>query len=160
MSWLERLFRKSSASADVPKHSADVAELERRIGYAFRDPSLLIRALRHRSYVYYLAEQHTPELETQANERLEFLGDAVLGLATTAYLFERFPSKPEGELTKRKSVLVSKSVLARRALAIGLDKCLLLSEMEEASGGRRRRSIPSWKSGVSRTRSKSTWFPR
>lgn len=141
MSWLDRLLRRTSAPADTTERTVEIAQLERRIGYTFDDPSLLIRALRHRSHVFHLAESHTPELGAQANERLEFLGDAVLGLATTAYLFERFPDQPEGDLTKRKSVLVSKSVLARRALAIGLNRCLLLSEMEENSGGRQRRSI-------------------
>jgi ribonuclease III len=141
MSWLDRLLKKSPDSAQADLSETDIAALEQRIGYSFTDKSLLVRALRHRSYVYHAVENHTPELEIQANERLEFLGDAVLGLATTIYLYQRFPDKPEGELTKRKSVLVSKSVLARRAVAFGLDQAMLLSDTEESAGGRKRRSI-------------------
>jgi len=91
--------------------------------------------------VYSEAEGDALDANRQANERLEFLGDAVLGLATTSFLYEHFPEKPEGELTKRKSVLVSKSALARCAIEIGLDRHLLLSDLEESAGGRKRRSI-------------------
>ena len=119
------------------------------MGYTFRDKALLIEALKHRSFLYDTPEDGGPLAELghssanglPANERLEFLGDAVLGLATTAFLFHRYPDEPEGELTKRKSVLVSKSVLAQRALAMGLDRYLLLSDPEEIAGGRGRRSI-------------------
>ena len=141
MSWLDRWLRKSPTPAEYSQFETGLREFEERIGYEFRDKSLLIRALRHRSYLYHGSEPCSKELASQANERLEFLGDAVLGLATTHYLFNNYPDQPEGELTKRKSVLVSKSVLARRAIAIGLDNCLLLSDMEDSAGGRRRRSI-------------------
>ncbi len=141
MSWLNRWLRRTPNSDDIRRLETDIDSLEKRIGYNFQDTSLLIRALRHRSYVYRSADNHSPELDIQANERLEFLGDAVLGLATTLYLYKRFPDKPEGELTKRKSVLVSKGVLARRAMDIGLDKAMLISEVEENAGGRKRRSI-------------------
>ena len=132
-------------SVNVP----GLTDLERSVGYEFRDKSLLIEALKHRSYLHETpegesaiaeAEDLVPE-QPQANERLEFLGDAVLGLATTAFLFRRYPDDAEGDLTKRKSILVSKSVLAQRAAAIGLDKHLLLSDSEEVAGGRGRRSI-------------------
>ncbi len=123
-------------------------DFEKRIGFCFRDKSLLVLALKHRSYLH-VADKNGPLAELdellpddgQANERLEFLGDAVLGLLTTDYLYLRFPRHSEGQLTKRKSVLVSKSVLAQRAVAIGLDEQLLLSDSEEIAGGRERRSI-------------------
>jgi ribonuclease-3 len=113
-------------------------ELERRLGYRFTRPELLHRALTHRSYV------HAPENEgLRANERLEFLGDSVLGMVTSRFLFERFPEKSEGDLTKLKSTLVSEANLSRIAKSISLGKFLNLSEDEEKSGGRERNSIVS-----------------
>ena len=120
--------------------SVSVSELEAIIGYRFDDPELLIRSLKHRSYVY--AEQgQEPTNGADANERLEFLGDAVLGLIVTEHLYRRFPSQREGALTKRKSILVSKTILAKRAKSLGLDQYVLLSKLEDTAGGRQRRSI-------------------
>ncbi len=93
------------------------------------------RPFRHSSYV----NEHSPGLES--NERLEFLGDAVIELAVAEYLFNRYTDLTEGELTKIKSVVVSGSVLADKARELGLDKCLLLGRGEEESGGRRRPSL-------------------
>jgi ribonuclease-3 len=113
-------------------------ELERKLGYRFSRPELLERALTHRSYV------HSPENEgLRANERLEFLGDSVLGMVTSRFLFERFPDKSEGDLTKLKSTLVSEVNLSRTAKSISLGSFLNLSEEEERSGGRERNSIVS-----------------
>jgi ribonuclease-3 len=113
-------------------------ELERRLGYRFSHTQLLERALTHRSYV------HSPENEgLRANERLEFLGDSVLGMVTSRFLFERFPDRNEGDLTKLKSTLVSEANLSRIAKSIFLGKFLNLSEEEEKSGGRERSSIIS-----------------
>ncbi len=113
-------------------------ELERKLGYRFTYPELLERALTHRSYIY------TPENEhLRANERLEFLGDSVLGMVTSRFLFERFPHKSEGDLTKLKSTLVSEANLSRIAKSISLGNFLNLSEEEEKSGGRERNSIVS-----------------
>ena len=112
--------------------------LEKKLGYRFTRPELLQRALTHRSYV------HTPENEgMRANERLEFLGDSVLGMVTSRFLFENFPEKSEGDLTKLKSTLVSEANLSRIAKSISLGKFLNLSEDEEKSGGRERSSIIS-----------------
>jgi ribonuclease III len=125
-----------------------VRQLEDRIGYVFLDKALLVQALKHRSYVHNAPEEDPLASiqtgipgELEANERLEFLGDAVLGMATTHFLYETYPDETEGQLTKRKSVLVSKTVLAKRAVAIGLDKQMLLSQLEDIAGGRARRSI-------------------
>ncbi len=108
------------------------------MGYRFSDPQLLERALTHRSYI------HSPENEgLRANERLEFLGDSVLGMVTSRFLFERFPERSEGDLTKLKSTLVSEANLSRIAKSIFLGKFLNLSEEEEKSGGRERSSIVS-----------------
>lgn len=111
-------------------------ELEGRFGYHFRDANLLIRALKHRSYAYARDEDGV-----DSNERLEFLGDAVLDLIVTEYLYRTFGKKREGELTQIKSLVVSKSILSRKAEEIGLGDHVFLSDAEELAGGRRRVSI-------------------
>ncbi|TSC78987.1 MAG: putative ribonuclease III [Candidatus Peregrinibacteria bacterium Gr01-1014_25] len=106
--------------------------LEKQIGIVFRDKELLAQALTHRSAVR--------ESRTRGhNERLEFLGDAVLELATTEYLF-RVSDKPEGELTNWRSALVQRENLAEVARQIRLGDYLFMSRGEEASGGRERSS--------------------
>ena len=77
----------------------------------------------------------------ESNERLEFLGDSVLGLATSEYLYRLHPGEHEGQLTKTKSLLVSKAILSRRALAMGLGRFVLMSHSEIESGGRQRLSF-------------------
>lgn len=109
--------------------------LERRLGYRFRRPELLDQALTHRSWAH---EQEDPE---RHYERLEFLGDAVLGLITAEELFREHPDQPEGELSKRKSFLVSRDVLARRGEELGLGELLRLGVGEERSGGREKASL-------------------
>jgi ribonuclease-3 len=99
------------------------------------EASKLRRAFLHSSYV----NERSEELES--NERLEFLGDAVIELAISEHLFHIFPSHSEGELTKIKSVIVSGPLLAERASALGLGEALFLGVGEEESGGRTRRSI-------------------
>lgn len=103
------------------------------LGVELHRPELLRQALTHKS-----AEQ---EVGLPSNERLEFLGDAVLGLTIAAHLYRRHPELAEGELTKLKAVAVSEPVLARVAEDLGLGKYLILSRGEEQSGGRRRVSI-------------------
>jgi ribonuclease-3 len=111
-------------------------DLQSRLQYGFHNPDLLEQALKHRSYVYAVEEG-----SMASNERLEFLGDAVLDLIITEYLFRRFHSKREGELTQIKSLLVSKVVLAEKGRDIGLGDFLFLSKEEIQSGGRKRTSI-------------------
>ena len=108
--------------------------LEERLGYRFRRPALLELALTHRSYAN---EQGLGE----HYERLEFLGDAVLGLVTAEWLYERHPDLPEGALSKRKAHLVSKTVLAPWAGRLGLGGLLRLGVGEERSGGRTKPSL-------------------
>lgn len=122
------------------------SKLEHRLGYRFKDLQLLDRALTHRSYIYAPenGSADTPRNESlAANERLEFLGDSVLGMVTSQFLYENFPDKSEGDLTKLKATLVSEATLARIAKSISLGKYLNLSEEEEKSGGRERISIIS-----------------
>lgn len=110
------------------------SELEAILGHTFEDADLLRLALTHRSY--------SNERGLEDNyERLEFLGDAVLGLVTSRWLYERFPTKPEGELSKFKSYLVSAPVLSEYAREIGLGRRLRLGVGEDRSGGRGKASI-------------------
>lgn len=113
-------------------------ELEKRIGYQFRDFSLLQSAVMHSSYTN---ERHLPK--HQCNERLEFLGDAVLELVSSEFLFLENPKVSEGELTKTRASMVCEPSLAFCARDIELGKYLLLGKGEEATGGRERDSITS-----------------
>jgi ribonuclease-3 len=109
--------------------------LQERLGYRFRNRTLLIKALSHSSYV-----NENPDSGRSSNERLEFLGDSVLGLIVTQHLFERHPECSEGELTLMKSVLVSEGTLAGIAQGIELGPCLYLGKGEASSGGAERPS--------------------
>jgi ribonuclease III len=101
------------------------------LGHRFADASLLHEALTHRSY----ANEH-PERAPHDNERLEFLGDAVLTLSASTLLWERFPEATEGELTRRRADLVCESSLATLARGLGLGQSLRLGKGEHRSGGR------------------------
>jgi ribonuclease-3 len=107
----------------------DLTVLENRIGYSFRNRQLLLEALTHPSFAY---EQ---DLETRDNQRLEFLGDAVLQLIVTEDLFAEFPDAPEGEMTKKRAGLVCEQTLTRIALSIDLGSFLRLGHGESLSGG-------------------------
>ncbi len=111
-------------------------ELEGRIGYTFRDRSLLIHALTHSSY----ANEHRSAGCT-SNERLEFLGDSVLGMAVADDLYRSFPDMPEGELTRLRAALVCEQTLADVARDLDLGAALRLGRGEDAGGGRTRPSI-------------------
>ncbi len=110
--------------------------VEREIGYQFSDTEVLVKALKHRSYVY--AQDQSG---VQSNERLEFLGDAVLDLIISDFLYAEYPKRREGRLTQLRSSLVNKISLADQARKINLGKYLLLSDGEARSGGRQRGSI-------------------
>ena len=108
--------------------------LQDRLGYVFRDTALLQLALTHPSVAH---EQGSP---VQTNQRLEFLGDAVLQLVLTRELYEKFPGFDEGPLTKARAKLVNRRTLAERARHLGLRQHLILSRGEELHGGRERLS--------------------
>ena len=114
----------------------DIQELYKKINYTFKDQSILLQALKHRSYL-----TKTGEGRSASNERLELLGDAVLGLIVTEFLYKTYPHDTEGILTNYKSLLVSGRLLAVVAKEIELGKYLLLNESEARSGGRKRSSI-------------------
>lgn len=111
-------------------------DLETAIGYRFHNISLLQNALTHSSYAN--ERWHNGLL---SNERLEFLGDSVLGMLVAEYLYRNFPDRPEGELTRMRADMVCEHTLASAANRIGLGDYLLLGHGEEQGGGRSRESI-------------------
>ena len=113
-------------------------ELENKLGYHFHDRRLLEHALCHLSYAN---ERHWDRL--QNNERLEFLGDAVLELATSEFLYQNYPTMPEGEATRTRASIVCEQTLALCARDLGLGEWLRLGKGEELTGGRDRDSITS-----------------
>jgi ribonuclease III len=114
------------------------AMLEGHLGYTFADPALCEAALTHKSWV----NEATDPTRTD-NERLEFLGDAVLALVVSDLLMRRFPDRAEGELSKTRAVIVSEAGLARAAQAIGLGQWVFLGRGEDQAGGRGKPSILS-----------------
>jgi ribonuclease-3 len=119
----------------------DVAPLERALGYSFANVELLLHALTHRSQAYEAAMEGGGRLEEGErgdNERLEFLGDAVIGLVVAEALYERHRGWQEGELTRMRAQLVSRRNMAEVAQAVGLGQHLRLGKGEERSGGRRK----------------------
>jgi len=117
----------------MAKTGPTLDEIERRIGYQFRDPQNLVGALTHSSAI----DASQPRI----GERLEFLGDAVLGLAFGDLLIERYPDRNEGQLSKLRAALVSTTSFAAKAKDLQLDEGLTLGKGEEKTGGRQKTSI-------------------
>ena len=109
----------------------DQNELQKKLGVSFQQPELLTQALTHSSYA-----NENPGVAPASNERLEFLGDAILGLIVAENLFRDFPGMSEGEMTRLRSILVKQETLARVAESIKLGNYLYLGKGEEASGGK------------------------
>ena len=128
-SLLHKVFPRS-----FRKDPDNFVKLQEKLGYFFKDTSLLKQALTHRSSLQ--------QGET-SNERLEFLGDSILGLLISFFLYKNFPDKSEGELTKLKATLVSEPSLNLVASSIGLGRYIFLSAEAEKSGGREKASIIS-----------------
>ena len=116
----------------------ELIELEKRAGYVFKNKDLLCQAVRHSSYAN---EHHMDRL--YSNERLEFLGDAVLEVVTSEYLYRKYPNAPEGDLTRLRASMVCEPTLALCAKGIDLGSFLLLGKGEDNTGGRKRPSITS-----------------
>lgn len=112
-----------------------LSAFQKRAGIRFKDAGLLDLALHHRSY------SNESSGERVNNERLEFLGDAVLGMAVAARLYECMADRPEGELAKTKSVVVSEDTLSGIARDLGVSEYLVLGKGEELSGGRQKKAI-------------------
>lgn len=111
-------------------------ELEQKLQYSFRDRSLLENALRHSSFA-----NESRDRSVTSNERLEFLGDSVLGFVTAKYLYKHFPDLPEGKMTKVRAELVCEHALYAVAMDLELGKYIRLGKGEENTGGRNRPSI-------------------
>jgi len=114
----------------------DIKDLEAILRVDFKDTTLLLSAVTHRSYL----NEHR-EATWEHNERLEFLGDAVLELVVTDYLFARYPDKPEGELTAVRAALVNTTSLSNASELLGVNKFLLMSKGEAKDEGRARQYI-------------------
>jgi ribonuclease-3 len=111
-------------------------KIEQALGIRFKDRKTLTSALSHSSYVY---EKGMPY--AAGNERLEFLGDSIVGMVVSEHIFQNYPDQAEGKLSKIKSVVVSKKILARAAQRLGLGGYVLLGRGEALTGGRQRRSL-------------------
>ena len=109
----------------------DLSKLEEKLNFSFNDKNLLRQAFIHRSYL-----NENPGAGMSHNERLEFLGDAVLELVVTEELYSQFPEKPEGELTTLRAALVNSKMLSDIALQIGMNDFLLLSRGESRDKAR------------------------
>lgn len=114
----------------------DFSLLEKKLKIKFKNKDLLTQAFTHRSYL-----NENPKFGMSHNERLEFLGDAVLELAVTEYLFKKYPQKPEGELTSWRASLVNAKILSRIAKDLGFNDFLLLSKGEAREAGKARQYI-------------------
>lgn len=113
-----------------------IEEIEKVLGCTFKEKSVLLRAFVHRSYF----NEHRGSVEAH-NERLEFLGDSVLGLLVSDYLYKKFPEHPEGELSHMRSYLVDAASCAQLVMSLGLDEWILLGKGESMNQGKGRDSI-------------------
>ncbi|MBQ9229122.1 MAG: ribonuclease III [Eubacterium sp.] len=115
---------------------ADLFAFEKKINYTFRDKSLLVEALTHSSYVH-----ENGRKKRKCNERMEFLGDAVLSIISAEYLYEKYPNENEGTLTKRRSALVCTESLSEFARLIDLSDYLILGKGAALSGDEKRKTV-------------------
>lgn len=120
----------------MKKNGEQLNKFEEIIKYKFKDIKLLAKSLTHSSY-----SNEDKSFNKVNNERLEFLGDAVLSIIVSKYIFDKYPNYPEGDLTKLRSQVVCEDTLAIVASNLNIGKYLLLGKGEESSGGRKRKSI-------------------
>ena len=125
-------FQKNIAS----QRKKELVQFSRKAGIRFSDLRLLDLAFQHRSF-----SNENVSYAHCNNERLEFLGDSVLGMATATFLYKDMEENPEGDLARIKSIVVSEQTLAPIALALGIDRMLVLGKGEEMSGGRTKKAI-------------------
>lgn len=123
---------------DINELIDTIKGLEAKLGYTFKDKPLLIKALSHSSFANELKSKN---IAAECNERLEFLGDSVLSITVSEYLYKNYPDLPEGELSKVRSGTVCEKALAKFAREIELGKYLFLGHGEEITHGRERASI-------------------
>ena len=127
--------RRAPAVSLRPERKKELQLFERHAGIRFRELEFLNQAFTHRSFANELGES------AENNERLEFLGDSVLGFAVSEYLYESLPDQPEGELARIKSFVVSEASLSEIARALRVDNYILIGRGEEYSGGRSKKAI-------------------
>ncbi len=132
--------RQDQKLEDDPVWLENAKEFQKAINYNFENISLLRAAFMHLSY---FRKNNNDPKAISAFERMEFLGDSILGLVVAEELFMKFPESPEGTLSKLKSKIVSEKFLAMKALTLDLGKFILMSEEERRSGGAQRKSILS-----------------
>jgi ribonuclease-3 len=130
-------LKNKFSSAKSKETGKLIAEFEAKFGYRFKNIKYLAEALTHRSYTHYAKDISI------SNERMEFLGDSVLGLIVGEELFKINPNYDEGDLTKTKSLLVNETTLSKIGIECGLNELIFMSPEEEKSGGRQRNSIVS-----------------
>ena len=124
---ITRILRQHHKDDDLSEN--DILKIETKLNYQSKNKTLIIQALKHRSFL-----SVSNEARLLSNERLELLGDSVLGMVVTEFLYTEFPTKEEGELTTIKSLLVSRKILARIARQIGIGELILLNDAEEKAG--------------------------
>ena len=129
----------------------NLEEFERKIAYTFSDKNLLILALTHSSYA-----NETKKGSHENNERLEFLGDAVLDMVVSEYMYRHFPKMPEGELTKLRAAVVCEGSLAELSRKLGVGRCLLLGKGKKAPAAEA--EIPFWRMPLRRLSGPSAWM--
>lgn len=134
--FIRRWFQRTRFGREVNTHEVNWEQFQEAIDYRITDRTIFQKALTHSSFSASIGFRELP-----SNERLEFLGDAVLSMVIGEMLFRRYPDISEGELTKMRASLVSSHGLAQRAREIGLGHFLLLGDGEEKSGGRNKNSI-------------------
>ena len=127
---------KNIRSKSYNRVPIDWSSFQDDIGYKIKDRKNFVNALLHSSF-----SNSLEDYDFHSNERLEFLGDAVLNLAVGDFLYRRYPEKSEGELTKMRAVLVSQKVLAKKGKELNLGKYVILGQGEEKTGGRKKESI-------------------
>lgn len=138
IAYFRRLWWRWGFAREIKNHEQLLRSFEKAIGSRIYNPHIFIQALKHRSYLSIGNEERV-----RSYERLEFLGDLILNLITGEFLYNLYPNQDEGDLTKNKSLLVNKKILAQQAETLGLGPFILMSEGEEKSGGRLRASILS-----------------
>ena len=134
--WFRHVLQRTLGKSQDRQVRVDFEAVYHTLKHKFSHRELIEQALKHRSIIPSLNQKRV-----DSNERLELLGDAVLGLVVTEFLYRNYPDKDEGELTSMKSLLVSRKILARVASKLAIGELLLLSESEIKSGGRHRQSI-------------------
>lgn len=120
-----------SKSTNLMARKENLTTLEENLGYYFRNKKLLVQGLTHTTFAYEAQQENLTD-----NQRLEFLGDSILDMVVAECLYEKYPSFGEGELTRRRALLVNKNYLAQKAKEINLGQHLVLGKGEEKIGGR------------------------